>query len=63
MVFVACLKPSMMPQKCFNFFLQHEDVEHVNNFKSMVEQLATTSVTLSDDDSAMALLSTLHESL
>ncbi len=37
-------------------------VEHVNNFKSMVEQLATIGATLSDDDSALALLGTLHES-
>ncbi len=61
MVFMACLKPSMLPQQCFKKKLQHENVEHVNNFKSMVEQLATASVTLSDDDSAMALLSTLLE--
>jgi hypothetical protein len=62
MVFVACLKPSMLPQKCFKKKLQHENVEHVNNFKSMVEQLIIASVTLSDDDSAMALLNTLLES-
>jgi hypothetical protein len=51
----------MLPQQCFKKKLQHENVEHVNNFKSMVGQLATASVTLLDDDSAMALLSTLLE--
>jgi len=53
MVFVAYLKPSMLPQKNNNNKLQHEDVEHVNNFNSMVEQLAIIGVTLSDDDNVV----------
>ncbi len=59
---MAYLKLNMLPQKNNNNKLQHEDVEHVNNFKSMVEQLAIIGVTLSDDDDAVALLSTLLES-
>lgn len=49
-------------QKIYSMKMSEEDsvADHVNNFKSMIEQLATAGVTLSNEDSAVALLGTLR---
>lgn len=55
----------MYLQKTFYSMKMSEEesiVDHINNFCSLVEQLATAGVAISDGDSAIALLETLPES-
>jgi len=51
-------------QKLYSMKISEEEsiVDHLNNFKSIIERLATVGVAISNEDSVVALLSTLPES-